>query len=102
MNWLVLIIAFCIGAAMGAFLASLLERSREHWSAPRRLWTAASVLPGFLLLLTAVAVLWTLAVGGGNRDLASAVYMMVGAIFIVVTLLGGIAGATLAARKGVR
>ena len=102
MNWLVLIIAFCVAAAMGALFVSLLERSRATWSLRRRLWTAVSVLPGFLLLLTAIAVLWTLAAGGGNRDLASAVYVMVGSIFIVVTLLGGLAGAALAARKGGR
>ena len=106
MNWLVLILAFAIAVLIGGFLARWLERSRSDWSARRRIWTAAAVLPAFLILATLVAVAWVLAIGPGEgenmQDLAVAVTIAIGAWFAVVTLLGGLAGAHFASRDAAK
>ena len=103
MNWLVLIIAFAIAVGIGAFLATMLGRTRRDWSDRRRLWTAALALPAFILFATVSAVGCTMAAapvqGDGNRNLVVAVYGMVGAIFLVITLAGGFVGAVVAVRK---
>ena len=103
MNWLVLIVSFAIAAMVGAFLAAMFERSRPEWSPRRRLWAAALALPGFIALSTLFAIGCTMATisegGEGNRDLVSAVYTMVGGLFFLITLAGGLAGAFAALRK---
>jgi hypothetical protein len=102
MNWLVLILAFCLAVLLGAFLARLLERSRTAWSARRRIWAAAAVLPGFIVLATIAAVAWVVSVGPGTgenmQDLAVAATVAVGVIFALVALLGGFVGASYAQR----
>ena len=101
MNWLVLIVSFAIAVMIGSFLAGKLERSRPGWSARRRKWTAASALPAFIVLLAIGAVAVTMATipAAEYRDLYSAVYAIMGAIFFVVTLIGGLVGAGAAVRK---
>ena len=102
MNWLVLILAFAIAVLVGGYLARLLERSRPAWSARRRLWTAAIVLPAFLILATIVGLVWLLAVGPGTgenmQDLALTVTAFVGGLFALLTMIGGLVGATFAQR----
>ena len=102
MNWLALILAFCVAVLMGAFLASLLERSRPNWGARRRLWAAASALPLFILLATAAGLAWILVAGPGTgenmQDLALVVTAMIGALFAVVALVGGLVGGSFAQR----
>ena len=104
MNWLVLIIAFAVALMIGAFAATMLERSRPEWSPMRRLWTAALALPGFIALATLFAVGCTMAAmsgpGQGNRDLVTAVYTMVGIVFLLISLVGSLIGAGIVVRKG--
>jgi hypothetical protein len=104
MNRIAMILAFAIAVALGAFLARLLERTRGEWSARRRLWVAASVLPAFLLLATVAGVLWVLFSGPGEgenmQDLAVAATAFVGALFSLIALIGGMVGARLARRSG--
>jgi hypothetical protein len=103
MNWLVLIISFAIAVLIGSFLASKLERSRPDWSPRRRKWTAAAALPAFIVLATIAGIGLTMvttpAPGEGYRGLYSGIYAMVGAVFFVITLLGGLVGAAAAVRK---
>jgi len=103
MNWLVLIVTFAIAVMIGSFLAGRLERSRPDWGARRRMWTAALALPGFVVVLTiggvALTMVTTPAPGAGYRDLYGAVYAIMGAIFFVITLIGGLVGAGAAVRK---
>jgi hypothetical protein len=103
MNWLVLIVTFAIAVLVGAFLATTLGRTRSDWSTRRRLWTAALALPGFIVFATLLGVGCTMtampAQGAGNRDLVIAVYAMLGAVFLVITLVGGLVGAFAAVRK---
>ena len=100
MNWLVMLIAFSLAVAMGAWLASLLARSRPRWSDRRRLVVAASILPGFALLATLVGIGWVIAIGPGTgenmRDLAIAVTAGVGGFFAILAFVGGFIGASLA------
>ena len=104
MNWLALILAFCISAVMGAFFARLAGRNRPGWSARRRLWTAALILPFFIGLLTFTGLAWVLAMGSGTGDnmqgLALVVTASVGGIFAAIALGGGLVGASLEARGG--
>ena len=103
MNWLVLIVAFCIAMLMGAFLANLIERSRPGWSARRRLWAAAAVLPCFILLATAIGLALILVPGPGTgenmQDLALVVTAMIGALFAGIALVGGLVGGSFAQRR---
>jgi hypothetical protein len=103
MNWLVLIISFAIAVLIGSFLASRLERSRPEWSPRRRKWTAAAALPAFIVFATiagiAVTMVITPAPGEGYTSLYSGIYAMVGAVFFIITLLGGLVGAAAAVRK---
>ena len=103
MNWTVVIFVFCAAAAMGAFLLSRLERSRPDWSARRRLWTAALILPLFIVFATFSSIgctMVTLPVGGeGNRDLVIGVYGIIGGILSIIALIGSLVGAKVSARK---
>ena len=103
MNWSALIVAFAVAVVMGAFLANLLERRRLDWSARRRLWTAAAVLPGFILAATLVGIAIILFTGPGSgenmRDLAVAATAAVGGIFALIALVGGLVGASFARRR---
>ena len=102
MNWMVLILAFCIGALMGAFFSRLAGRSRPGWSARRRLCIAASILPSFIGVLTLGGLAWVLlaAPGPGEnmQDLALVVTGIVGSILAGLAFLGGMVGASLEAR----
>ena len=103
MNWLVLIAAFAIALAVGAFLRRLLERSRPGWSARWRLWGAALALPGFILLATFAGIVFVLLAGPGSgenmQDLAIATTAFVGLVFAIVALVAGLVGATFGARQ---
>lgn len=103
MNWLVLIISFAIAVLIGSFLASRLERSRPDWSPRRRKWTAAAALPAFIVLATIAGIGLTFfitpAPGEGYRSLYSGIYAIVGTVFFVITLIGGLVGAGAAVRK---
>ena len=103
MNWIALIAGFAIALAVGAFVGRLLERNRPGWSARRRRWTAALLLPGFVLLATMAGIGFVLVVGPGTgenmQDLAVAVTAFVGLVFAFVAVIGGLAGATFAARQ---
>lgn len=104
MNWLVLILAFCIGALMGAFFSRLAGRSRPGWTARRRLCIAASILPCLIGLLTLGGLAWVVLTGPGAgenmQDLALVVTAIVGSILAGLAFLGGIVGASLEARGG--
>jgi hypothetical protein len=67
------------------------------------MWTAALALPGFILLLTLVAVGLTMvttpAPGKGYRDLYSGVYAILGGILATIALIGGLVGAGASVRK---
>ena len=103
MSWLALIVAFAISVAVGGFVARLLERSRPEWSPRRRKWTAAAALPAFIALATIVGIGLTMvtipAPGVGYRALYSGIYAMVGTVFFVIALLGGLVGASAAVGK---
>ena len=103
MNWIALIVAFAIALAVGAIAGRLLERSRPVWSARRRLWTAALALPGFILLVTLAGIGFLSLAGPGSgenmQDLAVVVTAFIGLVFAIVALIGGLAGATFAARQ---
>ena len=103
MNWLVLIVTFAIAVMIGSFLAARLERSRPDWSPRRRKWTAAAALPVFIVLATMAGIALTMVItpapGEGSRALYSGIYAMVGAVFFVITLVGGLIGAAAAVRK---
>ena len=104
MNWLALIAAFSIALLVGASMARLLTLNRPSWTPRRRLWTAASVLPGFILLATLAGIGFILVTGPGRgenmQDLAVAATATVGAIFGLIALLGGLVGASFAIREG--
>ena len=104
MNWLVLIVTFAISVMIGGFLATTFSRARKgEWSRRRRLWTAALALPGFMVFATVLGIGCTMTVmptqGQGNRDLVIAVYGLLGAMFLVITLVGSLVGAFAAVRK---
>ena len=103
MNWLVLIVAFAIAVLIGSFVAGKLERSRPEWGARRRMWTAALALPAFIVVASIAGVGLTMvttpAPGEGYRDLYGAVYAIIGAVFFVIALIGGLVGAGAAVRK---
>jgi prolipoprotein diacylglyceryltransferase len=103
-NWLVFILAFCIGALMGAFFSRLAGRSRPNWTAKRRLCVSASILPCFLGVLTLGGLAWILFAGPGTgenmQDLALIVTAIVGSILAGLAFLGGFVGASLEARGG--
>lgn len=102
MNWVTLIVAFAVAVAVGAFLARLLERSRPGWTRQRRLWTAAAVLPGFLIAATLVGEAWVMATGadtGGMRDLALFAVALVGAVLAAIAFAGGLVGASFASAR---
>ena len=101
MNWLVFIVTFAIAVMIGSFLAGRLERSRPEWGPRRRKWTAALALPAFTVLLAigAVSVTMVTIPAADYRDLYSAVYAIMGAIFFVIALIGGLVGAGAVVRK---
>ena len=103
MNWLVLIISFAIAVLTGSLLASKLERSRPDWSPQRRKWTAAAALPAFIVLATLAGVALTMVTtpppGAAYRGLYSGIYAIVGAVFFIITLIGGLVGAAAAVRN---
>jgi hypothetical protein len=104
MNWLALIAAFAISLLAGGFLSRLLERSRPTWSAARRKWVAAMVLPGFVLVVTVVGIFVTIGIGPGSgenmQDLAVIATATVGLVFAIIALVGGLIGASFASRRG--
>ena len=103
MNWSLLLIAFAMAVFMGSSLARFLTRSRPEWSPRRRLLTAASVLPSFMLAMTVLGVAWVVISGPGTgenmQDLAVAATAAGGGFFALLALVGGLVGAALAQRR---
>ena len=103
MNWLAFLFAFGFSAILGGVFGRLAERSRPGWSARRRLWTVALILPGFIGVLTIAGVAWVIFTGPGTgenmQDLALVVTASVGAVFAVIALAGGLVGASLGASR---
>jgi hypothetical protein len=99
-NWLLLLAAFAIAALAGAFVAGVLERSRKQWSKRRRLWTAAFALPCVVLAATAAGIAWVVISGPGSgenmQDFAIAATALVGGLFTIIALVGGIVGVSFA------
>lgn len=106
MNWLVLILTFCVGALMGAFFSRLAARSRPNWTARRRSLLAASILPCLIGVLTLGGLGWIVLTGPGAgenmQDLALVVTAIVGSILAGLAFLGSFVGASLEARDGGR
>ena len=103
MNWLAFIIAFGFSAIVGGIFAKLSRSNRPQWSARRRLWVSASIMPAFIGLLTVAGLAWVLLVGPGTgenmQDLALIVTAAACAIFAAVALAGGLIGASLGAPR---
>ena len=103
MNWLVLLIAFSVGAAVGVAAVRRFKRTAGGWSGLRRVLTAAALVPAAITICVVLGVAWaylTLPEGGeGGRDIASFVFAVVGAVLGVPALLGGLVGATVAERS---
>ena len=106
MNWLVLIIAFALGALVAAAAVRRFRQTAAGWSAVRRVVSAAALVPAALLALVSVGTIWaraTLPDGGeGGRQITTFVIMIVGAVLCVPALLGGLVGAVLVERGGRR
>ena len=103
MNWLAFILAFGFSAVLGSVFATLAARNRPAWSARRRLWTAALILPSFIVVLTVGGLAWVLLIGPGvgenMQDLALIATAAIGAIFAGLALVGGLVGASLGAPR---
>ena len=99
-NWTVPAIAFGIAAVLAAWLDGRFQRT--GWSKRRRVLSAALPMPLLAVAGAACGVLWELLrprTGSTMTDLVVAVYVGAGALFAVLTLAGGLFGATLAERK---
>ena len=103
MNWSLLFIAFALAVIMGMAFAALLAQLRPQWSARRRMFVAASWLPGIVILLTLIGLAVILLSGPGAgenmKDLALAATASMGAFFAFLGFIGGLVGASLARRK---
>ena len=103
MNWSFVGIAFAMAVLMGAGLASLLVTIRPQWSARMRQLIAASALPAITAIATGAGILFisTAEHGQGEtiEDLAIAALATFGGGFVLLALLGGLVGASLAGRR---
>jgi hypothetical protein len=103
MNWMSLIAGFAIGVLIGGALAKWLERSRPSWSPRRRRVAAVMTLPLFLVALTVASEIYYLLRGPGTgenmQDLAMAATALVGVVFAVLALIGGLVGSAFAVPK---
>ena len=106
MNWLVLLIAFGVGAGTAAAAVGRLRRVREQWGPFRRIVAAASVIPAVLSVLYVLGTLWaytTLKEGGENgRDITIFIFGVVAIVLGISFFAGGLFAATLAERRTVR
>ena len=98
-----LIIAFALSILIGGWMSAALARRRPLWTARRRIIRSASLLPALVLLASLAGIAWELVgprgTGENMRDLAIAVYLVLGAWFVILTLVGGLIGAALVERK---
>ena len=96
-------IGFALSVLMGAGLVALLATIRPQWSARRRRYAAALVLPLITVVATLLGLLFIVA---GNhdstdhmKDLAISARIAIGGGFTLVSFGGGLIGATLAGRR---
>lgn len=94
---------FALSVLMGAGLVALLATIRPQWSARRRRYAAALVLPVITVVATLFGLLFIVA---GNhdstdhmKDLAISALIAIGGGFTLVSFGGGLIGATLAGRR---
>ncbi len=94
---------FALSVLMGAGLVALLATIRPQWSARRRRYAAALVLPLITVVATLLGLLFIVA---GNhdstdhmKDLAISALIAIGGGFTLVSFGGGLIGATLAGRR---
>ena len=95
----VLLIAVVGGALVAAAIATALRHSSLGWRRGRRVAAAAGALPAAILLAAFAGVIWAWLTlpehGEGNRDLVTFVVVLIGAVFALATLVGGLVGAAL-------
>jgi L-lactate permease len=102
-NWTLPLIGFSLAVLMGAAVVSLLVTIRPEWSARRRRFTAASILPAVTLVATLLGILFVATAKHGQsermEDLAIAALATIGGGFTLLALAGGLIGAMLAGRR---
>lgn len=94
---------FALSVLMGAGLVALLAAVRPEWSARKRQYSAALVLPVITIVATLLGLLFIVA---GNhdstdqmKDLAISALIAIGGGFTFLSFAGGLVGATLAGRR---
>jgi hypothetical protein len=101
-----ILIGFSLAVLMGAGLSSLLAQLKADWSRRRRVFTAASVLPGVTVVATLIGMLWIWSLeepaGGNMHDLAAAALAALGFGFASLAFIGGLIGAALAQHRRAR
>jgi hypothetical protein len=100
-NWTIPALLFAGSAALGAWLDGRLQM-RSGWSKRRRIVRAAIPVPLLILALSTAGVLWECLrppTGSTMTDLAMAVYVGVGGLLALLTLGGGLLGASLVEGK---
>ena len=102
-NWTLPLIGFSLAVLMGAAVLSLLVTIRPEWSARRKRFTAASILPAITLVATLLGILFVASAKHGQsermEDLAIAALATIGGGFTLLALVGGLIGATLASLR---
>ncbi len=100
-NWTVPALAFGLSAVLGAWLDGRFQE-RDGWTKRRRVLRAALPLPLLVVALSACGIGWELVrprTGSTMTDLAVAVYLGIGVLFAMLTLAGGLIGASVAEKK---
>ena len=99
-NWTIPALSFVAAAVFAAWLDGRFHQ-RRAWSRRRRVLTATLPLPLLVVLASAAGILFELLrprSGTTMTDLAIAIYLGLGALFVLLTFAGGLLGAILAER----
>jgi Na+/proline symporter len=99
--WISLAFAFLLAFAIAHGVARAFDRRFGSWTRVRRARLAAVILPLLLLILILACIVWAqLALpdeGEGNRDMTTFYILFFCGPFVVITFLGGVLGAGIAA-----
>jgi heme/copper-type cytochrome/quinol oxidase subunit 2 len=102
MNWLVLLLAFAVGAIAAAAAAKRFRRRAPGWRRARRVVIAAAVVPAAILVLLLIGTVWTYAAlpagGESGRDMAIFIYRLVAIVLSIPAFIGGLVGAAIVER----
>ena len=103
MNWTFVLIGFALAVFMGFALMPLLATIRPEWSARRKRFTAAAVLPAATAVATLLGVLFVASADHRQsehmEDLAIYAMLTIGGGFTLLAGIGSLIGATLSNRR---